>query len=126
MQLTLSKVEMAHLYIHMQGMKKNMKNVLKKNYGKTEGKEHLKTFDGIKDQLKQELIDLEVFEETYISFIDITEKEKLMLSSFLQTYTSKLSEVLKGAKTKNKDDLEELTLLENLRYRVEHDGLEIA
>lgn len=120
MILTFDKREIACLILHMTAMRTSIKNVLKSNYGKKEGKEHLKVYDQVKELLKDEFkLIQEEGEETKVS-MSFEEKQIEMLSSFVITYIDKLDAFLEEAMAKNKENEEQLELLQQIRSKLEY------
>ncbi|MGG0718396.1 hypothetical protein ABE096_12500 [Robertmurraya massiliosenegalensis] len=121
MELSLNKKEVACLLLHMTAMRKNIKNVLKSNYGKKEGKEHLNCYDEVKEILKG---DFELFdEEDYESNISVglDSKQLNMLSSFVCIYKDKLKAFLEEAKAADeKENKEQLDLLIQVKGKIEN------
>lgn len=113
MILLFNKEEAATLVLHMNIMRHNIKKGFKSNYGRSEGKDKLKVYDGIKERLWN---DLEGEEKGTYEF-NIDEVEMNMLHSFLNWYVEeiKLSAEDQGADIE-KD--EQIMILERLSIKV--------
>lgn len=86
MILLFNREELATLVLHMNIMRHNIKKGFKSNYGRTEGKEQLKVYDGIKERLGS---DLEGKEKGFYEF-NIDWVEMNMLHSFLNWYVEEI------------------------------------
>lgn len=119
--LTLNGAQTEVLLVHLSVMRKNIKNVLKRNYGAFKGKKHLKVYDGIKEIL-QSKIELLKSEKHYYPFL-FDEEEMILLHSFLQVFFSKVNEEM-DSKIKGSVDQEkvrenmQLALLEEVQEKV--------
>lgn len=113
MILLFNKEEAATLVLHMNIMRHNIKKGFKSNYGRSEGKDKLKVYDGIKERLWN---DLEGEEKGTYEF-NIDEVEMNMLHSFLSWYVEeiKLSAEDQGADIE-KD--EQIMILDRLSIKV--------
>lgn len=113
MILLFNKEEAATLVLHMNIMRHNIKKGFKSNYGRSEGKDKLKVYDGIKERLWN---DLEGEEKGTYEF-NIDEVEMNMLHSFLNWYVEeiKLSAEDQGADIE-KD--EQIMILDRLSIKV--------
>ncbi|WP_313799093.1 hypothetical protein [Cytobacillus sp.] len=111
--LLFNRVELATLVLHMNIMRHNIKKGFKSNYGRSEGKEKLNVYDGIKERLGS---DLEGEEKGFYEF-EIDEVEMNMLHSFLNWYVEeiKLSAEDQGADIE-KD--EQIKILDRLSVKI--------
>ncbi|MEK4973578.1 hypothetical protein NSQ89_14565 [Niallia sp. FSL R7-0648] len=120
MNLILTGTETEVLTVHLHVMRKNIKTVLKRNYGHWEGKRLLKVYDKIKDELKDKLEFLEAEKEYHFVF---NREELELLHSFLIVFFNKLNEEMKS-KIKNNVDREkakenmQLAQLEEVQKKV--------
>lgn len=96
MNLILTGSQTEVLLVHMHVMRKNIKKVLKANYGAKEGKRLLKVYDSIKEALK-EPYELMEADTTYPFSFD--EEQMEMLQSFLKAFMEKFEEELKNKVT---------------------------
>lgn len=118
--LTLNGAQTEVLLVHLSVMRKNIKSVLKRNYGAFQGKRHLKVYDSIKERL-QSKIELLTKEKHYPFLFD--EEEIILLHSFLQVFFSKVTEEV-NSKVKGSVDQEkvkenmQLALLEEVQAKV--------
>lgn len=113
MILLFNKEELATLVLHMNIMRHNIKKGFKSNYGRSEGKEKLKVYDGIKERFGN---DLEGEEKGFYEF-NLDEEEMNMLHSFLSWYVEeiKLSAEDQGADIE-KD--EKIKILDRLSVKI--------
>jgi len=104
MNLILTGAETEVLTVHLHVMRKNIKTVLKRNYGHGEGKRLLKVYDKVKDELKDKL----EFLEAEQGFPFVFNREELeLLHSFLIVFFNKLNEEMKS-KIRNNTDREKV------------------
>ena len=104
MNLILTGAETEVLTVHLHVMRKNIKTVLKRNYGHGEGKRLLKVYDKVKDELKDKL----EFLEAEKGFPFVFNREELeLLHSFLIVFFNKLNEEMKS-KIRNNTDREKV------------------
>lgn len=102
MNLILTGAETEVLIVHLHVMRKNIKTVLKRNYGNGEGKRLLRVYDKIKDELKNKL----KFLEAEKGFPFVFKREELeLLHYFLIVFFNKLNEEMKS-KIRNNIDRE--------------------
>lgn len=119
MELSLSKKEIACLILHMHAMRTNIKKVLKSNYGRKEGKKHLKTYDQVKDLLKIHFQQLEnEGEKEKNAIITFGETHIKMLFSFVCIYLDKLDTFLEEAKSKDENQ-EQIEILKQIKEKLE-------
>lgn len=120
MILTLDKREIACLILHMTVMRTNIKNVLKSNYSKKEGKEHLKVYDQVKECFKNDFKLIQEEVEQFKVSMTFNEKQIEMLLSFVYIYIEKLDAFLEEAKAKNKkENREQMELLKQIKDKLE-------
>lgn len=111
MNLLLTRLEENVLLLHMSIMRNNVKKGFKKRYGSKEGKEHLKTFDGVCEALKTPGdINEHIFNQ----------EESDMLYSFVSWYEPELNKTIAatGEKAK-KEDKEQLEVLGEIKNKIE-------
>jgi hypothetical protein len=116
--ITISRVEVAVLVLHMNIMRKNVKKGFKKNYGKEEGKELISYYDSNLDKLGDLLESLEDGEE---SSFDLDEKEMTVLSSFISWYALELELTLDQADSKKDEDEAQLQALKDILEKLEQE-----
>ncbi|WP_282154816.1 hypothetical protein [Cytobacillus gottheilii] len=120
-EIPFNRLEIACLILHMYTMRDNIKKVLKSNYGKVAGKNHLKTYDEVKQILKYEF---ELLEEddngTQVLFL-FEESEFEMLNSFVEIYIEKLSTFMKEAKMNSAEDKEQMDLLQQIKEKIDQE-----
>lgn len=125
MELALIKREIACLLLHMNAMRTNIKNVLKNNYGKKDGKEHLKIYDQVKELLKNEFKIIQDEEEEIEVVLPFDGKQVEMLLSFVCIYIEKLDAFLEETKTKNnKENEEQMELLLQVKKKIDQEKIE--
>lgn len=120
MKLVLTGQHTEVLIVHMHVMRKNIKNVLKRNYGGSEGKRLLKVYDSIKESLKARYGLLTEYESFPFLF---TEEQMNLLHSFLAVFFSKVeSEIASKAHKPSEQEAirqnMQLPLLEEVREKV--------
>jgi len=118
--LTLTGAQTEVLLVHLSVMRKNIKNVLKRNYGAFEGKRHLKVYDNIKDLLQSKLELLT--KEKHYPFVFDKEEIKLLhsfLIVFFNTVTEEVNSKVKGSVDQEKvRENMQLALLEEVQVKV--------
>ncbi len=125
MILNLSKGDISVLLLNMTITRKNVRNGFKRNYGKTESKEILASFDEVKQSLEEIIDPIEENEEVdpkEMHIIHHNIKEIDMIHSFLLWYLPKLRETLEEA-TKgrlNDEDQKQLEVLERILVKVDN------
>ncbi|MEM5592077.1 hypothetical protein AAHH67_10680 [Niallia circulans] len=93
MNLILTGAETEVLIVHLHVMRKNIKTVLKHNYGNGEGKRLLKVYDKVKDELKDKL----KFLEAEKGFPYVFNREEIdLIYSFLQIFFQKIELEMKN------------------------------
>ncbi|PAE09784.1 hypothetical protein CHI02_23260 [Niallia circulans] len=93
MNLILTRAETEVLIVHLHVMRKNIKTVLKRNYGNGEGKRLLKVYDKVKDELKDKL----KFLEAEKGFPFVFNREEIdLIYSFLQIFFQKIELEMKN------------------------------
>jgi hypothetical protein len=118
--LTLNGAQTEVLLVHLSVMRKNIRSVLKRNYGVFQGKRHLKVYDRIKERLEAK-IEL-LTKDKHYPFL-FSEEEVILLHSFLQVFFSKIKEEM-DSKIKGSVDQEkvkenmQLALLEEVQEKV--------
>lgn len=120
MNLILTGAETEVLTVHMHVMRKNIKTVLKRNYGHGEGKRLLKVYDKVKDELKDKL----EFLEAEMGFPFVFNREEIdLIYSFLQIFFQKIEIEMKNKimnqqeREKAKDNMK-MDYLEQVREKV--------
>jgi|GEM_PF-2480039 len=120
MNLILTGAETEVLTVHLHVMRKNIKTVLKRNYGHGEGKRLLKVYDKVKDELKDKL----EFSEAEKRFPFVFNREEIdLIYSFLQIFFQKIEIEMKNKisnqqeREKVKDNMK-LDYLEQVREKV--------
>lgn len=116
--ISLSRVEVAVLIFHMNIMRKNVKKVFKKNYGKEDGKELLSYYDSSLDKLGELLESVKEGEE---GSLDMDEKEMNVLSSFVSWYALELELTLDQADSKKNEDEDQLQALKDILEKLEQE-----
>ncbi|MEF7566342.1 hypothetical protein V4V35_25465 [Bacillus infantis] len=116
--ISLSRVEVAVLIFHMNIMRKNVKKVFKKNYGKEDGKELLSYYDKSLDKLADLLESVKEGEE---GSLDMDEKEMNVLSSFVSWYALELELTLDQADSKKNEDEAQLQALKDILEKLEQE-----
>lgn len=96
MEVSLNKIEMATLVLHMSLMRKNIKKVFKSNYGKKDGKELLNVYDSIKDLLVDQLDQLENSVKESENIFILNEHQYSMLIQFLNSYLLEIELEIEG------------------------------
>lgn len=107
--LTLNGAQTEVLIVHLSVMRKNIKSVLKSNYGSFEGKRLLKVYDGIKNLLQAKLELLT--KEKHYPFL-LNKEEVVLLHSFLQVF---FNEVTKEVNSKIKGSIDQEKVRENMQ-----------
>lgn len=121
MILILDKREIAFLILHMTAMRTNIKNVLKSNYSKKEGKEHLKVYDQIKERFKNDFKLIQDEVEQFKVSMTFNDKQIEMLLSFVYIYIEKLDTFLDETKAKHKkENQEQMELLKQIKDKLEN------
>jgi hypothetical protein len=120
MNLILTGAETEVLTVHLHVMRKNIKTVLKRNYGHGEGKRLLKVYDKVKDELKDKL----EFLEAEMGFPFVFSREEIdLIYSFLQIFFQKIEVEMKNKisnqqeREKAKDNMK-MDYLEQVREKV--------
>lgn len=115
--IQLSDQEFAVLLLHMNLMRKEIKKVLKRNYGFFEGKKKVACYDSIiqvfSDQLERT--------ECTVYNIELTNEQATMLHSFLSFYTAELKRQAEREKI-NYQGNEALQLFESVLRKVKEGG----
>jgi hypothetical protein len=118
MNLLLTRLEENVLLLHMSIMRNNVKKGFKKRYGSKEGKEHLKTFDGLCAAFKTPG-NLEE-EQTATNEHAFNQEENGMLYSFISWYEPELNKTMAAAGEKaRKEDKEQLQALGEIKNKIE-------
>ncbi|MBH0176221.1 hypothetical protein IHV09_21940 [Fictibacillus sp. 23RED33] len=131
MILTLNKVETSVLLLHMATMRNSVKKGFKKAYGSKEGKELLKRFDEVKEQLEKEIGALTQEEVEKVSLEDRTDfhfnvNEFDMIYTFVMWYKPELQKLLKAAGKIKEEDQEQLNTLQGVIDQMEEVKLQYA
>ncbi|WP_378211098.1 hypothetical protein [Anoxybacteroides rupiense] len=113
--MILSDKEFGMLLLHMNLMRKEIKKVLKRNYGFFEGKKKVACYDSITKALSDQL---EQKGECSSYNIEFTDEQATMLHSFLSFYTTELKRQAELEKI-NYQENETLQLLESVLQKVE-------
>ena len=120
MNLILTGAETEVLTVHLHVMRKNIKTVLKRNYGHGEGKRLLKVYDKVKDELKDKL----EFLEAEKGFPFVFNREEIdLIYSFLLIFFQKIEIEMKN-KISNQQEREKakvnmkMDYLEQVREKV--------
>jgi len=118
----VNKQQLAALVLHMSIMRKNVKKGLKSNYGSKEGKELVKVFDQIKEQLQEALLTLEVTpeEDTQETILLFEENELILMRSFLSWYVTEIEVTYEVAgKHFDQEEKEQIELLNDFNKQLE-------
>ncbi len=124
MILNLSKGDISVLLLSMTITRKNVRNGFKRNYGKTESKEILASFDEVKQSLEEIIDPVEENEEANPKEMHILHyniKEIDVIHSFILWYLPKLTETLEEA-TKGKindEDQRQIEVLNRILSKVD-------
>lgn len=124
MEVTLKKIEIATLILHISLMRKSIKKVFKNNYGKKDGKELLNVYDAIKDLLVLEFEQLEGQDEEIEKIIVLNDQQYNLLIQFLNSYLLEIELEVEGNKIgeENKLHIETLSKVkEKLRELVAYE-----
>lgn len=114
MELILKKIEIATLILHMAMIRKNIKRGFKINYGKQDGKELLKVYDGIKEKLVEKVDVIEDEDSEFILNFELSKEELNMLLSFLDFYLLKIQSEI-GEHKLNEEDEEQINILKDIQ-----------
>lgn len=118
MIVTVNKLQIAVVVLHMSIMRKNVKKVLKSNYGSKEGKGLLNIFDGAKEQLEVAFESLE--KDTDLIQLNFNENELNIICSFLSWYIREYELTYEVAgKELHQEDKEQLDLLKDFNSKLE-------
>ncbi|MCK6259404.1 hypothetical protein LCY76_22795 [Fictibacillus sp. KIGAM418] len=112
MILTLKRLEITVLLLHMSIMRNSVKKWFKKAYGSKEGKELTKRFDEVKKQFESQIEQ----EESNFNF-NINEFD--MIYTFVMWYKPKLEEMLKAAGKVKEEDQGQLNCLQDIISHME-------
>lgn len=119
MILRLKKIDIAVLLLHTGLMRKGARNVFKRNYSKTEGKDLLNSYDEVKNSLETKMQEVEEQDENILHDIHYNRLEIDMLHSFLMSYIPQLEKTLKQAGNVQIEDKKQIDTLKMILNQLE-------